>query len=1840
MGTNGKGKFQDGHGREPEELAINPAEARQELVATLESTKAEIERLFNEFKTANQDQLDLIREAEAALAKAMKKIGQLKSIEAVVARKETLVASLENLKSKGQGTTEQLSVLEQRLKNAETDFASRSGEIFRKVINLETKVELVGFKTITEENVAEFGDEELVDVDVPFLKGLPGQVTFLLEKGFTAKVVDWMIMGDGEVEFMPEEHLDGIVEAVNELMGNELTELSARVGISLRNEVRPAYLETPDNIKKYYLGCHAAKFEVKIDIGDREHPKERSFVMWKLIAPETGQRLGEWLVDRPVEKPDEESEDANLEQVREAEAPGVAPVGPEAPAVASESPAPERRIISIEKCLSHIHGRVGVDESIIQRYEAEIDTLKTKLEGESFGLPILEDDLSAGLQEIMSRFDAEVGGNPVADESAPVELEHNRVLEEADFRQALAEKQDLNSVEEYLYELSQADKIINIGDGQYWARVLWKELKKYKPNQDNPKNVIAPRFLKDILERFGFLEQGFTHIDIPNEEPALRRNHNEPSEFRNPSLRLGQGDFEAILNEASFADFYEALSTTAAHGLWVELDSVKYLVSDLRDRAKAFRDGDQTVDLPEVIKNRLLGFVSAGAENNATEQAQLIQRSIAELDATFSVLRADAYGDNAERAAELIQHSLEEIQALDQNLDLANLERQILEINANLERKLEQLKVVVPEAAPAAPAPEPEVPAEEADQTQKWFEGRDKLKMVDISPEKIKEILQNTEVVANLKSFLLNAEGGGVEAFQENIVLVLKQYFAEQNLQLSPDKQVQLEQMIANLSNEVAQQVTDSFAIALEAKATKETQGDGFLQKFKKTVVSLTGAQFGTTLAVGLGVSALVTVFAPAAIGVGGAIVATGALAGLGRFGVGLGFDKLRKVLNHKKVLSEKEQIKLQASKQEILEGTDKTKAEFVNLGFLSAVISNTIRTNTLEDFMQYHIRDEDGTISADTLDTLKQNIENLLNNDPRYAHLDEAARREEAKKLMTVLGLNLVEEANIFFDFKNEATDPKMIQAMKRAQGFLSGKVNTDNKFAQAGAAMLVGAGMKIACSSSKTVAASTGALSGALMGWSFGAGLERARAVEEYSLQLEKMLNSSESELLETVSISDMQDEAGVFDGEKFRNLSNSIIRVKNYLAAKDETGYLITDPIVRARAENFVHQFNQVQARELRYGDSDNAPGGPVFENIERALNRQQELLDYDRESLRETLAKKVAKGVSETRVRKLALATLGAMGFGLFGFVMGGAHDVNAQENANVDLPVDSGQDSLVAPEDSLAQQAASTVDSTQAAGINLAETVSVGGAGAAAAATQAAAEHASSAGLAAGVSVHHFEDVIHTEDGGSADSIWRSTRDIVKAHPSDFGYHGTDDAGEIARFAETQTANLVHQLDQAQGGHLADLVHEGDKVSIDFVDSKPVLHFEDSSGLEAGHLSDIHHAAPSAVEHTPAPEVAPVVPVTPTLENISSDAFVNKVFESSQDVQEKFLHDIDPNHFTGANNKAEIFLKTITESQKIKLEDINSLEELQKHLAAFDRLVDNKSLPGNTWTPRLFSDGQGHEIYALVKAKGGLFSFLGEKQYLVDTTGGKPFSISETGLRNMLENHNVNINEAQNVITENPLVEPKVETPEAVSETQIIPEGGIDFAGTYSAAERANILEHLRGKNIEFENLRTQFAQLAVNPEYNQNPNWLKFSDMYKQSLQEHLSDYSKIKADLVDPNIQLHLETNISGNMTLEEAANMKAGAEIRTLLVNSGVRSQAEIARDLLGREIPVAPELATGVDTTFEQLSRLKEGDEFHHDDLVIFKQDGKLFTWDLSEKNLLEVRNQADLDRFAGK
>ena len=102
----------------------------------------------------------------------------------------------------------------------------------------------------------------------------------------------------------------------------------------------------------------------------------------------------------------------------------------------------------------------------------------------------------------------------------------------------------------------------------------------------------------------------------------------------------------------------------------------------------------------------------------------------------------------------------------------------------------------------------------------------------------------------------------------------------------------------------------------------------------------------------------------------------------------------------------------------------------------------------------------------------------------------------------------------------------------------------------------------------------------------------------------------------------------------------------------------------------------------------------------------------------------------------------------------------------------------------------------------------------------------------------------LEDIIKTEEGKSADSIWRSTKNIVMNNPERFGYDGDPaDTAAMSQWAETQTANMVNALNVEQDGNLADLVHDGDKVVVNFEGDKPVLSFEADSGIEAGHLAD-------------------------------------------------------------------------------------------------------------------------------------------------------------------------------------------------------------------------------------------------------------------------------------------------------------------------------------------------------------------------------------------------------------
>ncbi|MBL7033681.1 MAG: flagellar motor switch protein FliN [Candidatus Delongbacteria bacterium] len=121
-----------------------------------------------------------------------------------------------------------LSKMEQAIiKDLESGFAASSAGILQTIINRDVAMELVTTRLLDEGLLMEMADE-MVGLTWECRTGPPGSVTMLLERELTARVVDLMIMGDGNVEFMPEEHLDGIVEALGQMQDNWQKELSSR----------------------------------------------------------------------------------------------------------------------------------------------------------------------------------------------------------------------------------------------------------------------------------------------------------------------------------------------------------------------------------------------------------------------------------------------------------------------------------------------------------------------------------------------------------------------------------------------------------------------------------------------------------------------------------------------------------------------------------------------------------------------------------------------------------------------------------------------------------------------------------------------------------------------------------------------------------------------------------------------------------------------------------------------------------------------------------------------------------------------------------------------------------------------------------------------------------------------------------------------------------------------------------------------------------------------------------------------------------------------------------------------------------------------------------------------------------------------------------------------------------------------------------------------------------------------------------------------------------------------------------------------------------------------------
>ncbi|PLX25782.1 hypothetical protein C0580_01440 [Candidatus Parcubacteria bacterium] len=389
------------------------------------------------------------------------------------------------------------------------------------------------------------------------------------------------------------------------------------------------------------------------------------------------------------------------------------------------------------------------------------------------------------------------------------------------------------------------------------------------------------------------------------------------------------------------------------------------------------------------------------------------------------------------------------------------------------------------------------------------------------------------------------------------------------------------------------------------------------------------------------------------------------------------------------------------------------------------------------------------------------------------------------------------------------------------------------------------VGASIGVAVRTSGIARAALGALSGGAMGYMIGEEMERKNQEKVFG-EIKELLEEAES-LIVDLSLSPDQ--------------VSELRRSRDVVQARLETGILDSNPLLKSRAENFVANFQRIELSGV-------SGFGALMARIGQNTAHLQEQVEYDlsrieKASKRRKLAATIggtivgaAAGFFGSDVSKKALEEIGDTDVGeKVDDILDGAKEKIGMGDENIEAtpkpeeaPVDTSADtdpnrpawgrplkyvhgqgyreSGPPIEDLPTTPEPASVDpvSTETGQVNAAEAPKL----------QPEPE--------VPPAPTKFTDTIDSSEVRGSDSIWRSTKGIFLRNAQELGYEG-DDAG-LDKWAETQTANAVAELNESQGGNLKDLVHDDDLVHLEKgEDGKWHLSVEEASGKEAGHLSD-------------------------------------------------------------------------------------------------------------------------------------------------------------------------------------------------------------------------------------------------------------------------------------------------------------------------------------------------------------------------------------------------------------
>jgi hypothetical protein len=668
-----------------------------------------------------------------------------------------------------------------------------------------------------------------------------------------------------------------------------------------------------------------------------------------------------------------------------------------------------------------------------------------------------------------------------------------------------------------------------------------------------------------------------------------------------------------------------------------------------------------------------------------------------------------------------------------------------------------------------------------------------------------------------------------------------------------------------------------------------------------------------------------------------------------------------------------KEQAEIEEKKNEFLTQLFTNTEEFTRQ--LSGHISNTIREQTSGTALETlrvsaeEARDKghgevmDSTLSKMEKELYQSALVQIEANYPEseYPEIDAMQRHNMAVQLAMTLGQHErgeLEAKDRLEELKGK--NPAVYRFIEKYNMLSAGKPDSlpenasesDKKFWEKHKydvySFLVGTsvGLAIRADATGITRAALGAVGGAAMGRMVAEDVNRRQEKKAIG-EITSMLKEAE-ELIEDIN----------FPVNQLDTLRENSI----YVQSKLDLGILDSDPLLKSRAENFIH-------------------------NVRKIEMQNQELLDglmtqmtANSEALEKQVETDVSRIEKHTKRRKVLFILGGAIvggaagffGQGLFKKVMGEIMaDHTGDDEVNTGGKVVPSPDKYSGDSD---WKGETDPWKTGRVGIE-AEEAKVSGASIDSTETTPVADTEPVVDVPKPLS--HFEDVVDSSKvTGGSDSIWRSTRAIFSSNAEALGYK--DDLGDteaLSKWAEAQTANVVNKLNVEQGGNLADLVHDGDVVKIDLVNGKPVLSFTEASGIEAGHLSDTN--VEKFFTDTPFEEG---VEHEPQIDANTGDQFVTLQTEEGIVKIYDWDRDGNPNVVMPDGSQEEMTpeqLRTFMEQKNIAMstEEVTAQEARLAELARIDEI--KTQIDG-------FLEGESaysHEMYSVAKIEGSLDNVL-------------------------------------------------------------------------------------------------------------------------------------------------------------------------------------------------------------------------------------------------------------------